>query len=480
MFLPVLKNRDLRLLLPWLGLAMCCYVLLKWNDIGFPGWHALVPTLGTAVIIYAGGQKLKRNDILFFENLSKFRLAQFFGDISYSLYLYHWPLIILVPLFLGADLGQSGRWLKIVILIGSVTLAWLSYRFIETPTRKLKLSNSKIWLLGIGCLATIIVPAYLIQSHATHYIDNIYDIVYEKVTNPNEKCIGAKAIQNRDKCGNPFGRMDKQYMQFAEKSFMSTIDHSRQNEMTKLCQNSKHDAVDQFCEFGDKGATKIILMLGDSYSEQWYPAFDIIGRELHYKIIGANSISCAGGFTWLSVDVRAGYEQLERTAISCNERFDWVRNNLWPKAETVILASSPFSALAGQRQYAATMAQTIRELNVLYNLTPILIQSIPTLNSGSTHNKELQQKCTPSNNCTTPLYMQHEVNMLNTLYDNILVQDSNLRLEYLSIEDLFCDQESCYSQIGGLPVYYDEGHINALYVASSYEYISSQLQKAIR
>jgi peptidoglycan/LPS O-acetylase OafA/YrhL len=54
-FLPVLKRRGLRLVLPWLGIVMIAYALLNRTSVPFPGWYALIPTLGTLLVIYGEG-----------------------------------------------------------------------------------------------------------------------------------------------------------------------------------------------------------------------------------------------------------------------------------------------------------------------------------------------------------------------------------------------------------------------------------------
>ena len=58
--------------------------------------------------------------------------VQFLGDISYSVYLWHWPLIILAPFALGGELNTDAR---IGILMLTLLVAWLSKRFVEDPLR---------------------------------------------------------------------------------------------------------------------------------------------------------------------------------------------------------------------------------------------------------------------------------------------------------------------------------------------------------
>ncbi len=74
----------------WLSLVWFMFVF-EAND-GFPGWYAVVPVLATLLIIWAGDPRGKLSPAWFLH----WRPIQFLGDASYSIYLWHWPLIVLV------------------------------------------------------------------------------------------------------------------------------------------------------------------------------------------------------------------------------------------------------------------------------------------------------------------------------------------------------------------------------------------------
>src|SRR5262249_37448784 len=93
----------------------------------FPGFSALLPCLGASLIIYAGEQGSS-----FVKTVLSFRLLVFIGMISYSLYLWHWPLLAFGRYFSGDDLTGPET---AAVLVCSVALAFLSYEFIERPFR---------------------------------------------------------------------------------------------------------------------------------------------------------------------------------------------------------------------------------------------------------------------------------------------------------------------------------------------------------
>ena len=91
----------------------------------FPGWWALLPTLGTVLLLIAGCEAWFNRHVL------SNRILVFYGAISYPLYLWHWPLLVF-PLLLGIELDYSVR---VLILTFSVALATLTFEFVERPLR---------------------------------------------------------------------------------------------------------------------------------------------------------------------------------------------------------------------------------------------------------------------------------------------------------------------------------------------------------
>ncbi len=103
-----------------LGLALICaaYILLDQTQ-DFPGWRALVPTMGSALVIAHPGSRIGRYVL-------GNRIAQFFGLISYPLYLWHWPL------FAFAHIRPNAPPMGLLVAL-AVALAYLTWRFIERP-----------------------------------------------------------------------------------------------------------------------------------------------------------------------------------------------------------------------------------------------------------------------------------------------------------------------------------------------------------
>jgi len=94
----------------------------------FPGWIAAIPVVGTALAIAA-----RRSDAWFLPGrVLAIAPLRWIGDISYSFYLWHWPLIIVAPYIPGWPLEW---WNRVVLLVVAILLAWLTKRLVEDPWR---------------------------------------------------------------------------------------------------------------------------------------------------------------------------------------------------------------------------------------------------------------------------------------------------------------------------------------------------------
>ncbi|HEX3828384.1 MAG TPA: acyltransferase [Sporichthyaceae bacterium] len=119
---PVLRGAAV-----WLGFAMIALAATTFHAARVPVALALLPVLGTAAVIAADvGRGPTPNSLL------RLPPVQYLGDISYSVYLWHWPLIVLVPTVTGVPL--TNRW-KLAVVVGALALAALTKRQIEDRFR---------------------------------------------------------------------------------------------------------------------------------------------------------------------------------------------------------------------------------------------------------------------------------------------------------------------------------------------------------
>ncbi|MFG1300233.1 acyltransferase family protein [Xanthobacter sp. V3C-3] len=132
------------------ALAIIVPVFLYGPGTIFPGLAAVPPVLGAAAIIYAGG--FAPSGIV--SRVLSLPAMVYVGRISYSLYLWHWPLLVLAVLWRGRHLTyiQAG----LVVLV-AVALSALSLKYVETPLRSgSALGGRRIARIGAGALAILV------------------------------------------------------------------------------------------------------------------------------------------------------------------------------------------------------------------------------------------------------------------------------------------------------------------------------------
>lgn len=141
---PLIGTRAGEELASALGLILIAAPLgLVTKDSPFPGWWALLPTGGAALII-AGGPRSWVNRVIFSN-----RPMVWLGLISYPIYLWHWPLFSFAYILCG---GVPGHGVRLAIVLASVCLAWLTYRFLEQPLARGGHFNRKTLALAVAMI----------------------------------------------------------------------------------------------------------------------------------------------------------------------------------------------------------------------------------------------------------------------------------------------------------------------------------------
>lgn len=145
-----LSNRPLperwQASLAWAGIVMLVASILLITSADFPGYQAILPVAGSAALI-AGAKDCAGNP----GKLLSFPAVVFVGLISYSLYLWHWPILILSRYWREdyASPVEAGGWLIVAFIISV-----LSWRFIEQPFRRNRHTSPAQWIGGAALAAT--------------------------------------------------------------------------------------------------------------------------------------------------------------------------------------------------------------------------------------------------------------------------------------------------------------------------------------
>jgi peptidoglycan/LPS O-acetylase OafA/YrhL len=217
----------------------------------FPSFWAAIPTVGAMLMIY-GGQSVHR----FVPRKSiEWRPVQFIGDISYSFYLWHWPLIILVPIWYGKDIGNF--W-TLVVFLAAIGLGYLSKRFVEDPVRFGWLARrSNGWQLALTFTA---IAAVLITNSSIGY--RASDVLKHSFASQSFKPALTEVA-------NDVSAVDKQ-----------------------SCSVAKDEDAFRTCDFGDLKGTVRVALLGDSHMRQYFAPLEVMAQHYHWRLTLISKSAC--------------------------------------------------------------------------------------------------------------------------------------------------------------------------------------------
>ncbi|WP_051706111.1 acyltransferase family protein [Nocardioides aequoreus] len=270
--------------LGWVGAgAVAASALLLDESSAFPGWIALLPVLGTAAVLAVGGLDAPGS----VGRALRIRPARFLGDISYAVYLWHWPLIVAVPLVTGASLS---RWDKGGVLLATLLLAWLSTRYVEQPVRVRRSRPGRRWqalVVTAAAMALVAGAAVQLQLSLDRQVAAERARAAEALSDPGVTgCLGPPALDPDNGCETPTG---------SGPLLVSPEVTSRQNTQEAFlgCQGDQDRRVVVSCTLGEReDPVRTVALVGDSHATMWFPALDRLGRERGWRIRTYSRSSC--------------------------------------------------------------------------------------------------------------------------------------------------------------------------------------------
>lgn len=295
---PPIRTARTRLLLSTGALALLLFSLW-WIKAGpaFPGWQAMLPVVATAALLHAGVQGSSP-----VQRLLSLKPLVLVGLISYSLYLWHWPLIVFTRYRNGMEpLAPIMGWLLLGV---AILLAAASYRWVETPLRRSKQGASGLSRRGVFLGAT--AGCVLLAGTAL-----------------------AVRLQ------------DGWQMRFS--SEVVALDEARHpvipfQDCEKRAPNFNSDA----CRIGVKGKPPRVLLWGDSHALAWAPAMDEMLRRRGESAILAIHSACPP-LLGVNNPVSFGCQEFNKTV------FAWLAKH---RMEEIYLVASWLSYSEPDGQYS--------------------------------------------------------------------------------------------------------------------------------
>ena len=230
----------------WIALALVIYGTIAFTDATpFPGTSALVPVIGTALAIACAN-----NWPNFLNRIGNTRIVQWLGEVSYPLYLWHWPVLVIPSVIWGRSLSYVEIFVCVLV---TLILADLTHRFIEDPIRYSSPSDRKV--VRGGVLATAFT---LVLSSAIYLSWN------DRVKLDNGTSFSISEVTKR-----PIIYDDD-------------------------CHVNNDETVSPACIYGRIGSKKKVVLFGDSHAAQWFPALEKLANQENFELISLTKSACPG------------------------------------------------------------------------------------------------------------------------------------------------------------------------------------------
>lgn len=388
----------------------------------FPGWTALPSCLGASGLIF-----LHRQQRTIVSHLLSFRPIVFVGLISYSLYLWHWPVLVFIkynPFMVFEGIAVAFYALAIS------AFAVLSYYFVERPVRNgtLVWPDKKVFIHAGAAIA------FLMMCSATMYT--------------------LKGIP---------ARLPENVVRYAEGI-------NDQNPMRSKCDKTPIDKIERGEVCQTEGGTKPVFMLwGDSHADAIAPAFYALSEEYRQKGYVATAHGCPpllgynfktaehGAFCYASN--KAVYDFILRSGI---KRLYLVASwDSWMKITDEHPEEFDWTDVKSEGSYERPLFNALHEMVSSLKkkgITVYLLKDVPWVSFDPPRTLAFNALYNQGRELSLTSRKDYEDNIA-THIDQYLVKDKDLHV--IDAVDAICPDDKCLVEKDGYSLYYNQGHLSA-------------------
>lgn len=445
--------RALMVLLVFLGLTTVIVSIFTFSgSSAFPGSIAAIPVLGTAAVI-VGGSGTERLHV--WDLIAGFRPVQWLGEMSYSWYLWHWPVIVLLPFLLRAPLED---WHRALIIATTLALAWATRRFVEVPAMRSSLLTATRWRsFVVSALAIVLITGacFAVGSAARVTAENAAAAVHTPPADAH--CVGPDALADRTACDPSVPVVSAEST--AEDEYFATP--AECGDFLPILTYGDRPTTHR-CTFGDEPPTARVWLVGDSHAQQWQGALFALARERGWEL----TISYLGGCPVADVaftgfrDVWGVPDQdrcrtyaAEATAQIEQERPDLVFTSMAARQQ---LADDGSGRPAGE-QLSAGLVRTWQRWTAVGS-TVIPIADTPLNGQVRSPDCVVLRAADPAG-CNVPRDVALPADPIVTA-----AQAAGEGVHLLDLSDRMCDESTCFAAVGGMAVFYDADHLGLQYI----------------
>ncbi|MFI5049362.1 MAG: acyltransferase family protein [Gaiellales bacterium] len=423
----------IRALATWAGLAGILLAATAYDGgTAFPGYAALLPVLSAALVIAGGVPAAPRRGVRVVLDRGPMRLV---GDLSYSLYLWHWPVLVIALGYVGHDLPLAAN---LALIGGAFLLSLATYSLFENPLRhgRLLRPTRSALVLWPSTIAAVVLVTALASGSLT------------------QQQAAAARLGAADNAANGLEQADLPTA-FYRASVAESVTAKRMaapvpNALAPPLQRLPADVVDikgcfadgssrPICRWGDAQAQRIAVVLGDSHARMWLPGVERFGRDRQWQVVPLIKLGCVPALI---------YENA-----ACTEWFNWALDTIRDLHPGVIIVSQFWSSWG---TLGSNPLQ--RELADVSALAPttVLVEDPPP--KAQTPVDCLLSRDATLGSCVFPIDGEERAT-----YDTVHAFARTSGVRYLPTVQWICSGGLCPTVIGNVVAYRDTDHLSATY-----------------
>ena len=430
----------------------------------FPGYAAALPVVGTAALL-AGGLRAASWGPQWLLSMRPMRLV---GDWSYSLYLWHWPALIIVSEAWRPAVG----WLGALVIAAVVPLSAATYYFVENPFRRAKVFRVRRLRGALLYPAVVIVTLPMLAAANT---------VVEDELNGGGPPITVEEFGDGVPQQDQVVALVQASVKAAEDGYdipanlkPSLLDLATDIPDLGKCQYFEINSDRPLCPRGDTDGDKTLVLIGDSHARQWVPALDVLSQRYGYTAYFLIREGCPSSDVtpWM---VHGG------PSTDCEAFQEWAREQVEELQPDVVLLGSEANRrgftdddgeLVNDEATMATMYREGMEREIDY-LSPnagrvIVVGDPPAV-------MEHPGRCLSERDATLKSCLSTEDKVSLTYIDSLRQAAHNKGVEFVETAAWFCADGLCPSVVGDYIAHRDRTHISETYAA----YLSDELEGQI-
>ncbi|WP_262103502.1 acyltransferase family protein [Arthrobacter sp. Marseille-P9274] len=431
-------------ILGWTGLGLVLVSATIYDSsVLFPGFAAIMPVLGaTLLVIYSNDWTVAGPG-----HVLKLRPFTVLGDWSYSIYLWHWPLLI-IPLALWPDMGLG---LTLLLAAVSLPLAYATYRFVENPARRsVSLSSMRPRLLvGLGATLSIVIAA---------------GSVFAGIGLNKREIASDRNATDISLVSSPT------FTDFVPANGMPSLQNANYDlpaPSSDNCSPGTYESDPVLCNYGVTESDSVIVLFGDSHAAQWFSAVEKLAVSVKARLVVITKPGCA------SIDIpRFEQGKIDPFCAEWQSKAVEKINSLNP--ELIFLSNlhhrakpngSLFTSAEWSQGTTRSMAAFEEPEKVVviadtpwFDLSPIQCLS---LNVDDTRPcAELRKDVVDES------WIQAEKSAVGNAGGN-----------YLNMTEYYCNAVHCNAYIGNVLLYRDAHHLSDTYVSSLSDEFEDEVSK---